>query len=199
MDNKNDNLLEYLDKLKRKAEITRNAHSYSGRRYEMKFKLLRGVSIIGAALSATLIFADYTLLSSILNFKNGQLLRFVVGVLSLSVFLASLLDYVLEYQQRFEKHYQTVRLLTSLIRDIDMMKHLGNSESLRKEDIEKLENRYNWINEQAPIIPDKYFLKSKQEFLQKLEISKALDETPFKSIKEIKNELSKKHNKNDKM
>lgn len=197
MGNKDNNLLKFLDKLKRKAEITRNAHSYSGGIYETRFKILRGFSIIGAAISATLIFADYDLFSSILNLGNEQILRLVGGTFSLLVFLSSLLEYVLEYQQRFEKHYQTVRLLTSLIRDIDMMKYMGNSESLRREDIEKLENRYNWINEQAPIIPDGFFLKSKQKFLQKLEISKALDENPFKSIKEIKNELSKKCNKND--
>jgi len=193
MANKN-NLLDFLDKLKHKAEITRNAHSYSGRKYETKYRFFRGFVIVGAAISAILIFADYTLFSIIFNFGNEQILRLGGGIFSLSVFLVSLLDYVLEYQHKYEQHYQTVRLLTSLIRDIDMKKHTENLENLRKEEIEKLESRYNWINEQAPIIPDKYFLKSKQEFLQKLEISKALDENPFRDIKEIKKELSKKYN-----
>jgi hypothetical protein len=44
----------------------------------------------------------------------------------------------------------------------------------------------------TPAIPDRLFNKLKQKHLQKIEISKALDKTPFKKISTIIKELQAK-------
>jgi len=45
--------------------------------------------------------------------------------------------------------------------------------------------------DETPLIPDRVFNKYKQKHLQKVAISKALSDTPFKKIKDIRKDLSK--------
>jgi hypothetical protein len=48
---------------------------------------------------------------------------------------------------------------------------------------------YKKAMDNTPLIPDSKFNKYKRLHLQKVAISKALDKTPFKKIKDIKKEL----------
>ena len=69
--------------------------------------------------------------------------------------------------------------MTSFIRKASIIKE---KTEITDEDIEKLTNEYNSIQENAPIIPDRVFLREKQRLRIKMEISKQLEITPHMSI-----------------
>ena len=61
------------------------------------------------------------------------------------------------------------------------------STSLRQKE---LIGSYKKVMDSTPLITDNKFNKYKRLHLQKVEISKALDKNPFKSLRQIKKELA---------
>lgn len=188
--------LETIKTLKKKAEITRNAHAHVGDKCEKRAKMVKLFVICGSAISIALIFSDYNIFNNIIKdaihlTPSNYYYVLIIGLLNLLIFITSLIELVLNYEKRAESHYQAVKLLTTLIRDIDRTK---DSQVVEDNEDVKYTERYNWINESSPLIPDDDFLESKRRYKLKRSISVALDDDNNigKSIKQIKNDLTKK-------
>ena len=173
-----DELLSYTQKLKRKSEVTRGAHSFVADKYGTRAFIIKIILLVGSTISTTIIFT---------NFSN-QLYVIIAGFFSLCLFIGSLIELVLNYEKNAESHSLAIRLLSTLIRDLDKAEE---TKSITEEMLREFQNRYNWINESSPLIPDKHFLEAKKRYRLKKEVSKALDDNANlnKNIKQLEKEI----------
>jgi len=167
--------------LHRKADQTRSIHGLIKDRYDWINKYTMFFVAIGSAITAMLIFAELS--------KEQQIL---IGLLSATIFIASLLPTALRYDSKIEERAVAMKLLGKWIRDtsafcnteIDIL--TDDQANSRKQE---LLNAYKEIMESSPDIPQRIFNKGKRKHLQKVEISKALSKNPFKKIRTIRKEL----------
>ncbi len=181
MNDKKENIEKELWDLFRKSDQTRTMHNILA---EELSKLQRYVLVfitVGSAISAMLIFArlpdEWTLLP---------------GFLSAVIFIFSLLPNTLEWNNKIQKRELAIKLWGDWIRE---SQNFGKTElpQLPREqaqsELKTLNKKYRKIMEETPSIPDSKFIKLKQRHIQKVELSKALDKNPFKSISTLKREL----------
>ena len=173
--------------LHRKADQVRSIHGRIKDQYNLINKYATLFITIGSAIAAMLIFADI---------EDGQQLW--VGLLSALIFIVSLLPGALKYENKIQERGIAVQLWGEWVRDARnfcnvKLPHLSEADALTGQN--ELLDRYKRTMESTPAIPDKAFNPGKRAHLQKVEISKALDKNPFKTIKEIKKELKLKMDK----
>ncbi|MGA9140739.1 MAG: hypothetical protein WBZ29_10970, partial [Methanocella sp.] len=140
------------------------------------------VLLIGSTMSTTLIFTR--------NFDENIYLL-LAGVFSLILFILSLVELVLNFEKNAETHNQAVILFTSLIRDLNRAQEI---KMIDEKTLEALQDKYDWIHESSPWIPDKEFLRAKMRFKIKKDINKALDDelNLGKSIRQLEKEIVSK-------
>jgi hypothetical protein len=166
--------MEQIKKLCRKADQTRTIHSLMRDQLVLIETFILAFVTIGSAISAMLIFSP-------LESEHG----IWVGLLSALIFIVSLIPSTFDFRQKILARSLAVQAWGKWILDA---KNISDDSD---PGIKELTDRYKAIMEDTPLIPDRIFNKYKQKHLQKIAISKALDETPFKKIKDIKKELSK--------
>ncbi len=170
--------------LHRKADQNRTINSLMLEKLER----IQAISIVfltvGSAISAILIFAELP-----------SWYRLIPGFLTAVVFIVGLLINAFRINSKINERKYSVKIWGDWIREAQEFANL----EIDILDDEKIENqmsiliiKYRKVMEEATLIPDSKFVKFKQKHLQKIELSKALDANPFKSIKELKKELSKK-------
>jgi hypothetical protein len=179
MDSSNEEAINHIKKIKGRAEITRSAHARLGVKYGFISKFIKIVLLIGSTTSTTLIFTK--------NF-NEEIYVLIAGFFSLTLFILSLIELVLNYEKNAETHNQAVKLFTALIRDLNRVQEI---KIIDDKTLETLQDKYDWIHESSPWIPDKDFLEAKRWFKIKKEINKALDDEMNlgKSIKLLENKV----------
>jgi len=189
--------LNYIKKLRNKAEITRNAHSYSRWAFGTIAISLKAIIIGGSTIATTLVFSNYSIfndvLKAIFNIEiNTSIFIVITGILTLLVFILSLMELVLNYDKRAGRHDQAVKQLTVIIRDMTKTKDTG---IIDDSNIEFFNKEYNSINKACPTIPDLFFIRSKKKYLEKRAMSIELETNPFKSLREIRKGLRTSYNK----
>lgn len=182
METKN-KIFEEVSNLCRKADQTRSIQSNIRERLVLINKIFLLYVGIGSAISSMLIFSSLTTTQT-----------FYLGLFSASVFIASIVPAILNFDLKILERSIAVKSWGSWIRE---------AKAFCGEDISKIDesavvakgkellNSYKRTMDDTPLIPDADFLKYKGKHLQKVAISKYLDNKPFKTIKEIKEELSK--------
>jgi hypothetical protein len=182
MYNSNEEAINHIEKIKARAEITRSAHVHLGKKYGNMSKFIKIVLLIGSTTSTTLIFTR--------NF-NEEIYLLIAGVFSLMLFILSLVELVLNFEKNAETHNQAVILFTSLIRDLNRVQEI---KMIDEKTLETLQEKYDWIHESSPWIPDREFLEAKRRFKIKKDINKTLDDglNLGKSIKQLENEIVSK-------
>lgn len=170
--------------LHRKADQLRSMHNSIKDSFSFWSKLILAYVTIGSAIIAMLIFADIS--------KEFQ---FWIGLIAASIFIVGLIPSTFSFESKIIERNLASKLWGEWIRtasnfcntEID---RLPLSVCIEKENA--LVESYKRIMNDTPSIPDRLFNKLKQNHLQKIEISKELDENPFKSICSIKKDLRKK-------
>ncbi|SFF72555.1 hypothetical protein SAMN05216353_10710 [Halobacillus alkaliphilus] len=180
--------LNELEKLKGKAEKSRQANFSISLRNELKRDLLHYTILLLSSFVALLTFADFKIFLPLLPNIVEVEFKLFVGICASLVFFLTLTEEFMKWGEKSQQHDQTGKLLTSFIRDCDS---LLKKDNVTDEEVKHVRARYILINETSPSIPDKVFLKSKREYLLKKEISKRLDKEPHKSIRAIKREIKK--------
>jgi hypothetical protein len=182
MESKNNTHQEIIS-LCRKAEQTRSIQNNIKDRIVLTNKIFLLYVGIGSAISSMFIFSSL-----------NPVQTFYLGLFSASVFIASIVPAILNFDLKILERSIAVKSWGSWIRE---------AKAFCGEDISKIDestvvakgkellNSYKRIMDDTPLISDTDFLKYKAKHLQKVVISKYLDEKPFKTIKEIKKELSK--------
>lgn len=170
--------MENIKKLYRKADQTRTIHSLLRDQLVFVETTILAFVTIGSAITAMLIFAPIQPQYEIL-----------VGLLSASIFIASLIPNTFDFRQKILARSLAVNAWGKWI--LDAKTFCDADVVISDIEVKRLTDQYKVIMEDTPLIPDRVFNKYKQKHLQKIAISKALDETPFKKIKEIRKELSR--------
>lgn len=184
MDN---NIFLALSNLKDKAETTRSGHSTSASFFGSISLLIKAIIIVGSTITTTLIFSDYSLFNNVtfilLNVTiDNKIYMFIAGISSLIIFILSLMDLVLAYDKRSEKHNDAIKKLTTLIREMKISKDTKN---IDLNSLTMYQNRYNEINETSPTIPDRLFLHAVQKYNRKRATVMEIKENPFRRIWQI--------------
>lgn len=188
-----DTFKDEIRKLIRKAENSRHAHFLLAHRLNGMSKILHSFLLCGGAALATLTFAKYETFKPLNNQLTDDVYTLIVGGLATLIFVMTVLEEYVKWDERGKEHDNIGKQLTSFIRDSDgLLKQATVSEN----DVTLLRSKYNFINEIAPSIPDKVFLKAKQSLKIKIDISKRLDEHPFTKIKRYKRKKRKEDNSN---
>lgn len=170
--------------LQRKADQSRSMHNAIKDNYSFWNKLILAYVTIGSAIDAMLIFA---------NISSEY--EIWIGISAASIFIVSLIPTTFSFESKITERNLASKLWGQWIRtvsnfcnaEIDTMSY---SKALEKQ--KGIVEDYKNIMNDTPSIPDRLFNKLKQKHLQKIEISKELDKSPFKKMRKIKKELSEK-------
>lgn len=184
--NSKEHLYKEAEKLADKAEKSRQAHFVLSGKLSFRSKLLHSVILIGSSLVAIFTFANYKAFLPILPSLDQDVFTLFVGFLAIIVFILSVFEEFIRWRDMGLMHEDAGKKMTSLIRDAYAIR---KNPDITEIDLKHLRTWYQSINETSPSIPDKVFLKAKQDYLKKLIISQKLDDNPFKSIKSIVKEM----------
>lgn len=168
--------MEQLKKLYKVADQTRTIHSLLRDKLILIETIILVYVTVGSAISAMLIFAPIS-----------PHYEFWVGIFVASIFIVSLIPNAFDFKQKVLERSLAVQAWGKWVRDAKALCDNGATD----EEIKSITDQYKLVMDETPLIPDRVFNKYKQKHLQKVAISKALSETPFKKIKDIKKELSK--------
>ena len=176
-------IVEEVKDLCRKADQTRSMFNIMRDDLVCWNKIILSYVTIGSAVTAMLIFAP-------LQDKH----QFLVGIYSATIFIASLIPTTFNFDSKILERTSAVQAWGDWLRNahnfINVEIHQLDLASASSKQQEILIT-YKKVMEKTPLIPDDKFNEYKQLHLQKVAISKALDKTPFKTIKNITKELSK--------
>lgn len=183
-----EDILKDIWRLNKKADQMRSFNGEVLDRLRYWNNVSTGYVTIGSALGTTAIFADI---------PDSYFLLW--GGVSASVFIVSLLPTAFNVSKLIEERVKSLNLYTSWIREAQ---NFGNLEINSMTDSEarvrqkELNESYRNIAIQTIPINNKDFNKMKQRHLQKIAISKELDQNPFESISSIRKRLKESKNSN---
>lgn len=175
--------IEEIRNLSRKADQTRSMHGIIKNNWMWANRIIMLYVAIGSAIIAMFIFASV-----------ASSYQICIGIFSASIFIASIIPGTLNFGSKILERTMAVQRWGEWVREASNFCNVDVYQMNQEE--MKLRYRallfdYKEVMGSTPPIPDNKFNKYKQLYLQKVEISKALDKTPFKSLKEIKKDLSK--------
>lgn len=171
--------VKQIKELKRKAEVTRNAHFLLSSKYKLLNGWVHFFTLMSASVVAVLTFADFNVFLPVFPKLSPEDYKlWITGVASF-VFLLTVAEEFLRLASKAAIHESPAKQLTTFIRTASAIQEY---EVIKDEDIDRLTLQYTMICDSAPEIPDSIFYKAKQNLLRKIEISKALEKNPFMSI-----------------
>ncbi|OOE04642.1 hypothetical protein BO219_04405 [Anoxybacillus kestanbolensis] len=168
-----------IKKLRKKAELSRNAHFMIANRLKLYSNCLHSFVLIGSTVTAILTFANYDAFLPIFKNLNDKVYKLTIGLIASLVFIVTVIEEFLKLEKRASEHEGAGKQLTTFIRNADLIE---KSTSINEGDILQLTQSYTTICENSPVIPDKVFFKAKKHLYEKIAISKELEINPFMNI-----------------
>ncbi|MGG1678741.1 hypothetical protein ACIFOT_23920 [Neobacillus sp. NRS-1170] len=168
-----------IKNLKKKAEQNRQMHFSISKKANILHKALHTVALIGSSITAILTFAEFSTFIPWFPWLTDGNYKLIIGLFAGLIFIITILEEYLGLGQKAATHENIGKQLTTFIRTASK---LETYETLTQADLDQAVVEYSSINESAPIIPDKVFLREKQRLYIKIEISKKLEQTPHMSI-----------------
>lgn len=172
-------IIDQLKKLRKKSEINRQAYSIQYSRYAKIAKLLHAFILVSSCVTATLIFTDYTVFKPIVHNLTEDVYKLVNGGIATLVFVLTIIEESFKPGNIAKEYDVAIKRYTEFIRNIN---YVVNTKNADDKEVRKIIDKYNFICELSPQIPDRIFVKAKKKLLRKIEISKALDRDPFKCV-----------------
>ena len=105
---------------------------------------------------------------------------FGIGLLGFFTFCGVLFQFKSDWRGRSEAHGRTCGMYAEVKREAGYI--LATSKKIEPRDFQRLAVRYDMASDTGVSVPDKLFLRLKKKHLQKVAISKLLDEKPGLSI-----------------
>ena len=174
-----DDIVHVVKDLERKAEISREIHIASSKKCKRWSDLLLLFTIILTLVITFISLAGPYLIS--LDDTGKNIFGIIVALAGLAILLLSISDRIFGINERYAGHVQGAKLLTDFIRDCHQFRHVEikkYSEEKKLMKLDSLQDCYSQIQQILPStdISDSEFLKIKQQFYRKVDISKKLDE-----------------------
>ncbi|WYQ42425.1 SLATT domain-containing protein [Bacillus sp. FSL W7-1321] len=171
-----DTIKQQINRLKKKAEQNRQMHFSISKTANLWNKALHVFALIGSSIIAILTFAEFSTFIPLFPRLTDGTYKLTIGLFAGLIFIITILEDYLGLEKRAVLHETTGKQLTTFIRTASV---LSTKENLAKSDLDKVLDEYNSINENAPIIPDRIFLREKQRLYIKIDISKKLEHTSY--------------------
>ncbi|WP_160725008.1 hypothetical protein [Bacillus sp. USDA818B3_A] len=169
-----------LKNLKKKAEQNRQMHFSISKTTNMLHKSLHTVALIGSSITAILTFAEFSTFIPWFPWLTDENYKLIIGLFAGLIFTITILEEYLGLGQKSAIHESIGKQLTTFIRTAS---NLETYNTLSQTDLDQAVGEYSSINESAPIIPERVFLREKQRLYIKIDISKKLEQTPHMSIR----------------
>ncbi|MDR7250411.1 MULTISPECIES: hypothetical protein [Bacillus] len=131
-----------------------------------------------SSIIAIITFADSKTFAVWFPYMTDDKYKLIVGGAGV-IFIITILEEYLRFAERASSHENVGKQLTGFIRRVST---LLSHEKINEDDVENFSEEYIEIHENAPIIPDKVFLKEKQRLKEKIDVSKKLDYNPHMSV-----------------
>ncbi|MGN4396795.1 SLATT domain-containing protein [Bacillus cereus group sp. MYBK65-1] len=170
---------EQINKLRKKANLSRNAHFMVASRYRAYHIFFQFIIITGSTIIAILTFANYDIFLPVTQNLTEEKYKLFVGVFASIIFIFTVIEGFLKFGEKVAKHENMGKQLTTFIRNADPIE---NSKLLNEDNVTQLTIHYNMLNESAPTIPTRFIIKAKKELHQRIEISEILEVKPFTNV-----------------
>jgi len=171
--------------LERKANISREIHIDGAKKYK---RLIDGVLI--STIVLTMIIAFFSLAGPFmfkLDDDGTSIFGIGIAIAGLAVLFLSVSDRIFGLNELYASHIQKVKLLTDFIRECHQFRHVemkkfGEDKKIMKLDM--LQNTYSQIHQLLPLndISDSKFLKIKQKYYIKVDVSQQLDKDHYLDV-----------------
>ncbi len=102
-----------------------------------------------------------------------------IGMLGISVFFLSVVQLRVDWKGRSDAHRRAFDLYAEVKRECGYL--LASESVLTRENCQRVLSRYDMATEVGTVIPEAEFLIQKKKHLQKIAISRLLDDHPFAS------------------
>jgi len=176
-----ENIEHIIQGLERKANVTRETHVLCLYKNKKNLNLLT-YSTVSLSLTVSLL----GLLISVI-FTLDQRCQIALGVIisfaGIAILFLSFSDRIFGITEMCTRHEQGIKILTDFIRECHQFRHIDLPKLKMEESVQKLnllQEKYSHINHILPLnhLSTYEFLKIKQDFLIKVDISRKLDENP---------------------
>ncbi|MFP3668963.1 hypothetical protein SB717_27885 [Priestia sp. SIMBA_032] len=175
-----DPIKQQVKKLKKKAEQNRQMHFSISKTANVLNKILHATALIGSSITAILTFAEFETFLPWLSWLTDGTYKLIIGLFAGLIFIITILEEYLGLGKKAAAHETIGKQLTTFIRKAST---LETYETLTQDHMDKAVSDYSSINESAPIIPDRVFLREKQRLCIKIDVSKKLEQTPHMSVR----------------
>jgi len=186
--------------LERKSEISREIHIASSKKCKLWINLVLIFTMILTIVIAFLSLAGPLLFH--LDDTGRNIFGIVIAIAGLAILFLSVSDRIFGLNEKYASDLQHVKLLTDLIRDCHQFRHVEMKKYSEEKNLMKLDalqNSYSQIHQLLPLndISDSEFLRIKQNYYIKVDVSKRLDQDHYLDIDEAvkthkSTEISKK-------
>lgn len=174
-----ENKINQIEKLKRKANLSRNTHFMLSKRLNIYNGFLNFSILVGSTIIAILTFANYDTFIPTFKYLTEDTYKLSVGTFASLIFILTVADYFLKLGERASQHEYTGKQLTTFIRQADA---ISSFKSEHEDDVTRLTMQYTMLNEAAPSVPSKFLIKAKKDLHERIEISKILEKYPFTNV-----------------
>ncbi|WP_394542826.1 hypothetical protein C1N73_32885 (plasmid) [Priestia aryabhattai] len=175
-----DPIKQQVKKLKKKAEQNRQMHFSISKTANVLNKILHAIALIGSSVTAILTFAEFKTFTPWLPWLTDGTYKLIIGLFAGLIFIITILEEYLGLGKKAAAHETIGKQLTTFIRKAST---LETYETLTQDHMDKAVSDYSSINESAPIIPDRVFLREKQRLCIKIDVSKKLEQNPHMSVR----------------
>ena len=192
-----ENILQELNRKERVVNMMITMHSILRDRFKRYSLIVEVLLMTSAILLNALVFIDFKYLKPIFNDELSS--KISIGILSIIVFIMSIVILIVGWKQKSENHSQAVKRFFTLLSECRQIQSIED-ESEKKSIASVFHNKYNELSNSIVPIPDKKFNKLKALHLRKLELSKLISKNPgypvfllrlyilFRSIRKFNND-----------
>ncbi|MFC4347954.1 hypothetical protein ACFO5Q_08870 [Kordiimonas lipolytica] len=180
------NNVEKLQKLCGLIDQMISQHAWLRDRYARRASTLDVILLVLSASLSALAFAD------IKGIVGGLVdVKLWLGGLSLTVFVASVVSWKVDWKGKENSHGQTVDNLSQQKREILAL--LDQEDGINSDTVAAVNASYAVISDKCAKVPESLFLKTKQYHKRKVALSRALDVSPGTFLWVIKLKLWWQH------
>jgi hypothetical protein len=169
---------EELDRIRRVSDMLTTGHADLKERFRRR-ALFLDISILAISLWLTaIVFVEPHLNFKLTPFKMDPQLW--VGLLGVFCFFLSIVQLRVDWKGRADAHKRAYDLYAEVKRECGYL--LASEDQVTEEKSRRVQARYDMATEVGVPLPEKEFLPQKRRHLQKIAISKHLDNHPGASV-----------------
>jgi hypothetical protein len=169
---------EEVERIRRVADQLCTAHAALRDRFKQRALLLDVVILLSSAWLTALAFIDPRFDKWLIPFGIDSQLW--IGLFGVIVFCLTLIQFKVDWGGRAEAHSRSFSMYAEVKREAGYL--LASTSDVPAREFQRLAARYDMASDVGTGVPEKDFLRLKQQHVMKVRISKLLDQKPGASV-----------------